>query len=148
MDMLNNVDLMGRLVRDPETRYMQSSNGSVTKFTLAVERSYKDGEERKTKANFINCVAWNQTGEFIAKYFRQGNMICVNGSIETGSYTNKDNQKVYTTDVVVSKAYFTGEKKAAEESESRDYNYGRPAPSNNDGFMNIPDGIDDELPFN
>lgn len=149
MDMLNNVILMGRLVRDPETNYLQSSNSSVTRFTLAVEKSYKSGDEWQTKASFINCVAWNKTGEFIGKHFRQGNMICVNGSIETGSYTNRDGQKVYTTDIIVDKAYFTGENKAAaEESENNDYNYGRPAPSNSDGFMNIPDGIDEELPFN
>lgn len=147
MDMLNNVDLMGRLVRDPETRYLQNSNNSVTKFTLAVEKNYKAGDEWQTKTSFINCVAWNNTGEFVAKHFRQGNMICVNGSIETGSYTNKDGQKVYTTEVIVDKAYFTGEKKAASESGNNDYNYGQPAPSGSDGFMNIPDGIEDELPF-
>ena len=148
MDMLNNVVLMGRLVRDPEINYMQSGNGSVTRFSLAVEKSYKVGDEWQTKTSFINCVAWNKTGEFVGKHFRQGNMICVNGSIETSSYTNRDGQKVYTTDVIVEKAHFTGEKKAASESEGNDYNYGRPAPSNSDGFMNIPDGIDEELPFN
>lgn len=149
MDMLNNVVLMGRLVRDPEINYLQNSNSSVTKFTLAVEKSYKSGDEWQTKASFINCVAWNKTGEFVGKHFRQGNMICVTGSIETGSYTNRDGVKVYTTDVIVEKAHFTGEKKAAEQSENRDYNYGRPEPSTaGDGFMNIPDGIDEELPFN
>ena len=121
---------------------------SVCQFTIAVNRPFQQ-QNGERQADFFNIVAWNKTGEFVAKHFRQGNMICVNGSIETGSYTNRDGQKVYTTDVNVEKATFTGEKKAAaEESENREYNYGQPAPSGSDGFMNVPDGIDEELPFN
>lgn len=134
--MLNQSILMGRLTKDPETRFLQNSNNSVTRFTIAVERDYEVNGERKT--DFINCVAWNKTGEFIAKYFPKGSMIAIWGSIETGSYTdNETGKKVYTTDIRVDRAYFTGEKRATGSS-----------PDNmNDGFMNVPDGIDEELPF-
>lgn len=140
---VNMVVLMGRLVRDPEVRYIQSGNGSVARFTIAVERDYKAQGEEKPKTNFISCVAWNKTAEFIEKYFRQGNMIAVTGEIETDSYTDREGKKVYTTDVRVNKVSFTGEKRG-------DATEGRPAPSatDSDGFMNIPDGIDEELPFN
>lgn len=137
--MLNQSVLMGRLTKEPETSYLQGSDNSVTRFTLAVERNYKSAGEDKPKTDFINCVAWNSTGEFIARNFKKGNMIAVNGSIETGSYTNKDGQKVYYTEIKVDKAYFTGEKRETGSS---------PEPSSNDDFMNIPDGIDSELPFN
>ena len=146
---MNKVILMGRLTRDPEVRYSQGEQATaIARYTLAVDRRGKatDGEQ---SADFINCVAFGRSGEFAEKYFHKGTKVAVAGRIQTGSYTNRDNQKVYTTDVIVDKVHFTGEKKAAaEESEDRDYNYGRPAPSNNDGFMNIPDGIDEELPFN
>ena len=136
--MFNQSILMGRLTRDPVTRYLQGSDNSITDFTLAVDREYKVGGEKKT--DFIKCTAWNNTGEFIAKHFRQGNMILVVGSIETDSYTNKDGVKVYTTGIRVNKASFTGEKKTTDESNLE------PSP---DGFMNIPDGVEDSgLPFN
>lgn len=136
--MINQTILMGRLTRNPETRYLQGSDNSVTKFTIAVDRDYKAAGEENPKTDFINCIAWNKTGEFIAKYFAKGSMIAVIGSIETDSYTNKDGVKVYTTAVRVSKASFTGEKRND-----------RPEPSTGcEGFMNIPDGIDEELPFN
>ena len=147
--MLNQSIIMGRLTRDVSMSYAANGNNTaIGRFTIACERDIKpaDGDQRQT--DFINCVAFGKTAEFIEKYFGKGSMICVTGRIQTGSYTNREGQKVYTTDVIVEKAHFTGEKKAAEESENRDYNYGRPAPSNDDGFMNIPDGIDEELPFN
>ena len=134
---LNQSILMGRLAKEPETRFIQGSNSSVTRFTIAVDRDYKVNGE--TKTDFINCVAWNKTGEFIAKYFKKGSMIAVIGSIETDSYTGQDNKKVYTTVVNVSKASFTGEK-ASEGSSAA------PAPETG-GFMDIPDDIPD-LPFN
>lgn len=137
--MLNQTILMGRLTRDPETRFIQGSNNSVTRFNLAVERDYKAANEERPKTDFINCTAWNKTGEFIAKYFRKGSMIAVTGSIETGSYDDRDGKKVYTTEVKVNKASFTGEKASGSSI---------PAPEPTDGFMNIPDGIDEELPFN
>lgn len=147
--MVNLVILQGRLTRDAETRFLQNSNDSVTKFSIAVQRNYKEAGQEQAGADFINCEAWNGTGEFVEKYFRQGSMIIVQGEIRTGSYTDRDGKKVYTTNILVHKANFAGEKRQAE-NEEQDYNYGRPAPSNaaGDGFMNIPDGIDEELPFN
>lgn len=141
--MLNQVSLMGRLVRNPETRYIQSSDSSVTRFTIAVERNYKAQNEDKPKADFINCTAWNKKGEIIAKYFPKGSMIAITGSIETGSYLDNETGKtVYTTEIRVSEAYFTGEKR----EQSQPPTAGTPV--DNDGFMNVPDGIDEELPFN
>ena len=132
---LNQVILMGRLTKAPETRFLQGSNASVTRFTRAVERDYKAQGEEKPKTDFISCVAWNKTGEFIEKYFPKGSMIAIIGSIETGSYTDSETGKtVYTTEVKVSKASFTGEKRNA-------------SASIGDDFMSIPDGIDENLPF-
>lgn len=142
--MLNQTILMGRLTRDPETRYIQGSNSSVTRFTVAVDRDYKASNEDKPKTDFISCVAWNKTGEFIEKYFRKGSMIAVIGSIETGSYKDKDGKTVYTTEIRVTKVSFTGEKKAASDSSNNNNEY----ETDENGFMNIPDGIDEELPFN
>lgn len=134
--MLNQSILMGRITRDPETRFLQGSNSSVTRFTIAVERDYKAAGEEKPKTDFINCTAWNKTGEFITKYFPKGSMIAVMGSIETGSYTdNETGKKVYTTEVKVDRAYFTGEKRNSSPDTS------------GDGFMSIPDNMDD-FPFN
>lgn len=137
--MLNQSVLMGRLTKDPETRFLQGSNSSVTRFTIAVERDYKAANEEKPKTDFINCTAWNKTGEFVAKYFPKGSMIAVWGSIETDDYIdNNTGKKVYTTGVRVDRAYFTGEKRAN----------GSSPDTSGDGFMNMPDGIDEELPFN
>ncbi len=135
---LNQIILMGRLTKAPETRYIQgANNSSVTRFTLAVERDYKAQGEESPKADFISCVAWNKTGEFIDKYFSKGSMIAVTGSLETGSYTDRETGKtVYTTDVRVNKVSFTGERRND-----------TPAASSGDGFMNIPDDMP-ELPFN
>lgn len=147
--MLNQSFIMGRLTRDVQMSYAANGdNTAIARFTIACERDVA-GADGQRAADFISCVAFGRTAEFIEKYFKQGSMICITGRIQTGSYTNRDGQKVYTTDVIVEKAHFTGEKKAAaEQSEDRDYNYGQPAPSGKDGFMNIPDGIDEELPFN
>lgn len=141
--MLNQSILMGRLVRDPETTFIQSGNSSVTRFTIAVERDYKAAGEERPKTDFITCTAWNKTGEFIAKYFKKGSMIAITGSIETGSYTNKEGVKVYTTEVRVSKATFTGERRDTGTSEEQ-----TPPTYTGDGFMNIPDGIEEDLPWN
>lgn len=148
--MLNQSFIMGRLTRDVSISYAANGdNTAIGRFTIACERDVKPADGDQRAADFISCVAFGRTAEFIEKYFKQGSMICITGRIQTGSYTNRDGQKVYTTDVIVEKAHFTGEKKAAaEQSEDRDYNYGQPAPSGKDGFMNIPDGIDEELPFN
>lgn len=140
--MINSVVIMGRLTRDAEVRYSQGSNTAIAMFTLAVDRDYqREGEEQV--ADFVRCVAFNKTAEFIGKYFKQGSMLAITGRIQTGSYTNKDNQKVYTTDVVVDKASFTGEKKG--DSQNRQP-AGEPV---GDGFYNIPEGVyDSGLPFN
>lgn len=138
---MNKVILMGRLTRDPDVRYSQGENTStIARFTLAVDRRYKKEGDTQT-ADFITCVAFGKTGEFIEKYGKQGTKFVVEGRIQTGSYTNKDGNKVYTTDVVVETVEFA-ESKASGQSENRQ----QPEPE--DGFMSIPDGIDDEgLPF-
>ena len=147
---MNKVILMGRLTRDPEVRYSQGEQAmAVARYTLAVDRRQarsNNGEEQS--ADFINCVAFGRTGEFAERYLRKGTKIAVTGRIQTGSYTNKDGQKVYTTDVVLDDIEFA-ESKASQGNS--DYQApSRPAPSSaaGDGFMNIPDGIDEELPFN
>lgn len=140
---MNKVILMGRLTRDPEVRYMQNENSTaVARYSLAVPRKYKtDGQD----CDFINCVAFGRNGEFAEKWLRQGIKITVIGRIQTDSYTNKDGQKVYTTDVIVEEQEFCESKNASQQNESRP----QPMPqTNNDGWMNIPDGIDEELPFN
>lgn len=140
--MLNHVVLMGRLTKDVEVRYIQETNMAVARFTLAIDRDYqKQGEERV--ADFISCKAFGKTAEFLGKYFAKGNMLAVMGSIQTGSYTNRDGVKVYTTEVLVNKASFTGEKR---EDGQQPRQTAQP-PVDSDGFMNIPDGIDEELPF-
>ena len=139
---MNKVILMGRLTRDVETRYSQGNEPmAISRYTLAVDRKgKKDGDEQT--ADFINCVAFGRAGEFAEKYFRKGMKVAISGRIQTGSYTNKDGVKVYTTEVVIEEQEFA-ESKQNGESE-------RHAPSTNsgDGFMNIPDGIDECLPFN
>lgn len=147
---MNKTILMGRLTRDPEVRYTQGDNTSaVARFTLAVDRRFKRDGDQQT-ADFISCVAFGKTGEFIERYCHQGTKLVVEGRIQTGSYTNKDGQKVYTTDVVVEQVEFA-ESKAASANNEGGYQAARPEPSSaaGDGFMNIPDGVEDEgLPFN
>lgn len=142
--MLNQVVLMGRITREPDTRFIQNTNNSVTRFSIAVDRDYKAANEERPRTDFISCIAWNKTGEFISKYFKKGSMIAVTGSIETGSYTDRDGKKIYTTEIRVNKASFTGEKASGSSSEPDAAPH--PAPDA-DGFMNIPDGIEEELPF-
>ena len=136
---MNVVVLMGRLTRDPEVRYGTGDNSVVASYTLAVDRRYKkQGEEQQ--ADFIRCVTFGKTAEFIEKYVKRGTKIVVKGRIQTGSYTNKDGQKVYTTDVICDEVEF---------AESKSNNAGEQAQpqADADGFMNIPEGIDEELPF-
>ena len=142
--MLNHVVLMGRLTRDVEVRYSQSQNGemAVGRFSLAVDRYTNSGDDNK--ADFINCVSFGKTAEFISKYFGKGNMLAVIGRITTGSYTNKDGVKVYTTDVVVERASFTGEKR---ELLDAGVNESQPSIKDSDGFMKVDESIEDELPF-
>ena len=136
---MNRVSLIGRLTNDPEVRYSQNENPTaVAKFTLAVDRRFKkDGEQN---ADFIRCISFGKTAEFAEKYFRKGTKIAVSGRIQTGSYTNKDGQKVFTTDVVIEEQEFAESKNTQSAPQ--------PTPASiGDGFVNIPDGIDEELPF-
>ena len=147
---MNKVILMGRLTRDPEVRYSQGDSASAfARYTLAVDRRFKrDGEPT---ADFLNCVAFGRAAEFAEKYLRQGVKIAITGRIQTGSYTNRDGVKVYTTDIVVEEQEFAESKAASGASNNSAYQTSpAPAPSVDigDGFMNIPDGIDEELPFN
>lgn len=144
---MNKVILMGRLTRDPEVRYGAGENSTaVARYTIAVDRRFKRDGEQNT--DFIGCVAFGRNAEFAEKYLRQGTKIVLTGRIQTGSYTNRDGQKVYTTDIVVEEQEFA-ESKAATAGNGGQGNYSRSssAPTDANGFMNIPDGIDDELPF-
>ena len=149
---MNKVILMGRLTRDPEVRYSAGENSiAIARYTLAVDRRFKrDGE---ATADFISCVAFGRAAEFAERYFRQGIRIVVSGRIQTGSYTNRDGNKVYTTDVVVEEQEFAESKAVSDSHVGQVASMGAPAPTptpsmaSADGFMNIPDGIDEELPF-
>ena len=161
---MNKVVLMGRLTRDPDVRYSQGETPlAIARYTLAVDRRFKRNGEQD--ADFINCVAFGRQGEFAEKYMKQGTKIVISGRIQTGSYTNRDGVKVYTTDVVVEEQDFA-ESKAAASSYTGGYQQqggyanapepqvapaptSRPAPSEavSDGFMTIPEGIEEELPF-
>ena len=147
---MNKVILMGRLTRDTEVRYSQGDNATaVARYTLAVDRRFNRNNDDQT-ADFINCVAFGRSGEFAEKYLHKGTKIAITGRIQTGSYTNKDGVKVYTTDVVVEDQEFAESKNSAGSADNSGFApAGRPAPAAaGDGFMNIPDGIDEELPFN
>ena len=147
---MNRVILMGRLTRDAEIRYSQGeSSTAIARFSLAVDRRFrKEGDEQT--ADFINCVAFGRTAEFMERFGRKGTKFVAEGRIQTGSYTNKDGQRVYTTDVVVESVEFAESKSAASGSDGGFTPADRPSPSQaaGDGFMNIPDGLDEELPFN
>ena len=147
---MNKTILMGRLTKDPEIRYSQGNPSmAVARYTLAVDRKFKREGDQQT-ADFINCVAFGRQGEFAEKYFRKGIKIAVTGRIQTGSYTNKDGQKVYTTDIVIEEQEFA-ESKAARERESDSSAPKRELASGSmekDGFIGLSDGIDEDLPFN
>ena len=137
---MNKVALIGRLTREPEVRYSQGENSTaVARYTLAVDRRFKkDGE---ATADFINCVAFGKNGEFAEKYLHKGIKIAVTGRIQTGSYTNKEGQKVYTTDIVVEEHDFC-------ESKGNNQGAGTQEQPDENGFMSIPTGLEEELPFN
>ena len=148
---MNKCILMGRLTRDPDVRYSNGENSmAIARYTLAVDRRGKKTEGQEAQADFIRCVAFGKAGEFAEKYFRQGQRVLVSGRIQTGSYQDKDGKTVYTTDVVIEDQEFADSKGSSDGNS----NYGsqsRPAPSGSapDGFLNVPDDIDDEgLPFN
>mgnify|MGYP002711080046 CR=1 FL=1 len=149
---MNKVILMGRLTRDPDVRYSAGESGtSVARYTLAVDRRFnkRDGE---ATADFISCVAFGRSAEFAEKYFHQGLKVVVTGRIQTGSYTNKDGVKVYTTEVIVEEQEFAESRAESDANRASFQHQAAPSPAPSadagDGFMNIPDGIDEELPFN
>ena len=143
---MNKVILMGRLTRDLEVRYGAGENSTaVARYTIAVDRRFKRDGEQNT--DFIGCVAFGRNAEFAEKYLRQGTKIVLTGRIQTGSYTNRDGQKVYTTDIIVEEQEFAESKTAAGNGGQNNYSRPSAATSDTDGFMTIPDGIDDELPF-
>ena len=140
---MNKVIEIGRLTKDPEVRYSNGANGStaVARYTLAVDRKFK--QEGQPTADFINCIAFGKLGEFAEKYLHKGVKIAIVGRIQTGSYKNKDGNTVYTTDVVVEEQEFC-ESKTSQQSQNND----RPQTSQDNSWMNIPDGVEDSLPFN
>jgi single-strand binding protein len=146
---MNKAILIGRLTRDPEVRYSQSdSSMAIARFSLAVDRRYKkQGDE--TTADFFNCTAFGKQGEFVEKYLKKGTKIVVTGRIQNDNYTNKDGQKVYSVQIMVEEIEFAESKASAQSNEGSD---GGAQPQmgapDADGFMNIPDGIGSELPFN
>lgn len=151
---MNRVILMGRLTRDPEVRYTQGEKAmAIARYSLAVDRRGSRNDNGQPTVDFINCVAFGRSGEFAEKYFNKGQRVLVSGRIQTGSYTNKDGQKIYTTDVIVEDQEFADSKNAGN-GDNGGGSANRPSPSAapspiGDGFMNIPDGIEyDGLPFN
>ena len=147
---MNKVILMGRLTRDAEIRYSQGeSSTAIARFSLAVDRRFRRDNDEQT-ADFINCVAFNKTAEFLERFGRKGTKFVLEGRIQTGSYTNKDGQRVYTTDVVAENIEFAESKNSNGGDGYSGAGASAPSPSGaaGDGFMNIPDGIDEELPFN
>lgn len=143
---MNKVILMGRLTRDPEVRYTSGEQSlAIARYTLAVDRRFrKDGE---ATADFIPCVAFGKSAEFTEKYFKQGMRVTVSGRIQTGSYTNKDGQKVYTTEVVIEEQEFA-ESKSSSASAAVPQTPPPQPQTDSDGFMNVPEGLEEELPFN
>ena len=156
---MNKVILMGRLTRDPEIRYSQGEQATaIARYTIAVDRRFKRNNDGQS-ADFIGCVAFGRQAEFAEKYLHKGTKIALTGRIQTGSYTNRDGQKVYTTDVIVEEQEFAESKQASEQNAgafvpqepaqaASPVQAPTPTADVGDGFMNIPDGIDEELPFN
>ena len=147
---MNKVIIMGRLVRDPEVRYGQGAESTtVARYTLAVDRKVRTNNQ--DSADFIPCVAFGRNADFAEKYLHKGTKIVITGRIQTGSYTNKDGNRVYATDVVVEDQEFAESKKGFDDGSSRGSNgnsHKGPYATGTEGFLDIPDGIDEELPFN
>ena len=143
---MNKVVLMGRLTRDPDVRYTRGERAiAVANYTLAVDRRGRKSQEGEQNADFIQCTAFDKAGEFAEKYFRQGMRVLISGRIQTGSYTDRDGKKVYTTQVIIEEQEFADSKGSGGEKGQKPQQTNVDA----DGFMNIPDGVEDEgLPFN
>ena len=156
---MNKVILCGRLTRDPEVRYSQGAEPmAIARYTLAVDRRRgRNNDQNEQTADFISIVAFGRNGEFAEKYLKKGTKMLITGRIQTGSYTNKEGVKVYTTEVVVEEQEFAESKNSASNGGNySNYDNAPSAPVGNEpaptaaesGFMNIPDGIEEELPFN
>lgn len=147
---MNKVILMGRLTRDPEIRYSQGERQiAIARYTLAVDRRGKRDAGQDAQADFIRCVAFDRAAEFTNQYFRQGQRVLVEGHIQTGSYQDRDGKTVYTTDVIIENQEFADSKNDRSGTSYQTQSKPKPSPVGHDGFMNIPDGVDDEgLPFN
>lgn len=144
---MNKVILCGRLTRDPEIRYSQGNNPTaIARGSIAVDRKYK--QDGQPTADFINILAFGKTAGVFEKYVRKGTKIIIEGRIQTGSYTNKDGNKVYKTDVLVESIEFAESRSSSENSTYNNPQRLDPPQTDRDGFMNIPEGIDEELPFN
>lgn len=148
---MNKVILMGRLTRDPEVRYSQGENSlAIARFSLAVDRRFK--RQGETETDFFNCTAFGKQAEFVERYLKQGTKMLITGRIQNDNYTNKEGQKVYSVQIIVDEMEFAESKSAAQSSPSN-FNQGGYQPSAQepsqpaDGFMNIPTGLEDELPF-
>lgn len=145
---MNKVVLMGRLTRNPDVRWTQGPNQTaIARYTLAVDRRFKKEGEEQT-ADFIGCIAFGKAAEFVEKWLKQGTKVLITGRIQTGSYTNRDGQRVYTTDVVVEDHEFAESANAQRHYSTYEEDMARAESSEGSGFMNIPDGIEEELPFN
>ena len=144
---MNSVQLVGRMVADPEIKYSDGGN-SIARFRVAVDRRFK--KEGQPDADFISCKAFGKSAEFIEKYFFKGMRIGLIGSIQTGSYTNKDGQTVYTTEVVADNVEFVESKQQQEQAQhtEKKQTSNKKKQESNDGWMNVPEGIDEALPFN
>lgn len=146
---MNKVILMGRLTRDPEVRYSQGDEPmAVARYTLAVDRRGRRDDNNGQNADFISCVAFAKNAEFAEKYLKKGIKIAITGRIQTGSYNDREGRKVYTTDVVVEDQEFAESKSSQNSQNGGNRQAPTEQPDAGDGFMNIPDGIDEELPFN
>lgn len=145
---MNKVLLCGRLTADPEIRYSANNNQPVAHYTIACDRRFK--REGEQSADFIRCVAFGKSAEFAENYLNKGTKIIVEGRIQTGSYTNKDGNKVYTTEIVVESQEFAESKSANQQYQQNQQTQAPPQPqkADNDGFMQVPDAIDEDLPFN
>lgn len=145
---MNKIILMGRLTRDPDMRVTTGENAmTISRYTLAVDRRTRKTDTNESTADFITCVAFGKAAEFAEKYFHQGMRVLITGRIQTGSYTNKDGNKVYTTDVIVEEQEFA-DSKAAGQTISANTPVPRPELTAEDGFMQLPVGIDDDgIPF-
>lgn len=140
---MNKVILMGRLTREPEVRYAQGDNAlAIARFSLAVDRKFKRNGEEDT--DFINCVAFGKTADFAERYLKKGTKVVVCGRIQTGSYTNKEGQRVYTTDIVVEEVEFAESKNASSSDSTQSQSL---KSNNNGGFLDLSDDSKEELPF-